>query len=332
MAYGGLKYHECRFKASHNSYQRNEDLHQQLSWSSGQPWQGGCRGLELDIWRHSDASKGTSLGYFTVAHSSPGSVPLAGYLGHLLSYHANHPGHDPVLVMLDIKSSRGSATAFAGEIDGYLGEWFDQKLVYRPADLRARSRQPQLIDVVRRAGWPRVDELKGRFIFLLSGTESWKKRYAESASPGSLCFADFDVADDQPFDELAAGLPADRVFVNMHVFSADFDAVEALRAGPQAARLHRPRLRPRLQGDLGQGDGRRRQRPVDRQGSRQRLGPGRARAGRRDLGTAAGRRLRLCRLGPERGAHRGVGLDVRPADQVDAVRHGGEDPRERRRR
>lgn len=222
MPYGGLRYHQCRFKASHNSYERDEDLHQQLSWSADQPWQGGCRGLELDIWRHSDATKGTSLGYFTVAHSSPGNVPLANHLGHLLSYHANQSDHDPVLVTLDIKSSQGSTSAFAAEIDRYLGEWFDRRLVYKPADLRARSRLPGLIDVVRRVGWPRIDELKGRFVFCLSGTEAWKRRYAELESAASLCFADFDVADDRSYEQLAPTLPKDRVFLNMHVFSADY--------------------------------------------------------------------------------------------------------------
>jgi hypothetical protein len=223
MAYGSLKFHQCRFKASHNSYERDEDLHQQLSWSASQPWQGGCRGLELDIWRHSDASPGTSLGYFTVAHSTPGNVPLANHLGHLLSYHANRLDHDPVLVTLDIKSSQGSASAFAAEIDHYIGEWFDRSLVYKPADLRARTPLPRLIDVVRRAGWPRIDELQGKFVFCLSGTEGWKRRYTELASPGSLCFADFDVADDRSYEQLAPTLPTDRVFLNMHVFSDDYD-------------------------------------------------------------------------------------------------------------
>jgi hypothetical protein len=222
MSYGGLRYHQCRFKASHNSYERDEDLHQQLHWSGSEPWQGGCRGLELDIWRHSDVSAGRNVGYFTVAHSTPGNRPLADYLGHLLSYHAQHHGHDPVLVTLDIKSTQGSAAKFASEIDRYLGEWFDPGLVYRPADLRTRSRLPELLQVVQRAGWPRIDELKGKFVFCLSGTEAWKGHYAAHTGAGSLCFADYDVADDQGFDELAAQLPANRVFLNMHVFSADY--------------------------------------------------------------------------------------------------------------
>jgi hypothetical protein len=222
MASAGLRWHRCRFKASHNSYERAENLHDQLRWSAGQPWQGGCRGVELDIWRHSGASKGTGLGYFTVAHSSPGNVPLANHLGHLLSYHASDPRHDPVLVTLDVKSSQGSVAVFPEEIDAYLGEWFDRALIYRPSDLRGRSRRGQLIDVVRREGWPSIDALRGRFVFVISGTEAWKRRYADATTPASLCFADADVADDRPYEALAGKLPSNRVFLNLHLFSADF--------------------------------------------------------------------------------------------------------------
>jgi len=234
IAAASPRWNACRFKASHNSYERDEDLHQQLRFDAARPWQGGCRGLELDIWRHSDASHGTSVGYFTVAHSTPGNVPLANHLGHLLSYHANEPRHDPVLVTIDIKSSQGSAAAFPAEIDAYLGEWFDRTLVYRPADLRAKSRRGTLIEAVRASGWPTIDALRGRFVFVLSGTEAWKRRYAETTTGTSLCFADADVADDEPYDVLAPRLPADRVFLNMHLFSADFavwkESVARLRA------------------------------------------------------------------------------------------------------
>ena len=234
IAVASPRWNACRFKASHNSYERDEDLHQQLGFDAVRPWQGGCRGLELDIWRHSGASHGTALGYFTVAHSSPGNVPLANHLGHLLSYHANEPRHDPVLVTLDVKSSQGSAAAFPAELDAYLGEWFDRTLVYRPADVRGRSRRGSLIDVVRASGWPTIDALRGRFVFVLSGTEAWKRRYAETTTVASLCFADADVADDKPYEDLAPRLPTNRVFLNMHLFSADFavwkQSVPRLRA------------------------------------------------------------------------------------------------------
>ena len=43
-------YNRVAFKASHNSYERNEmPITTQLNWSKTNPHQKGCRGLELDI-------------------------------------------------------------------------------------------------------------------------------------------------------------------------------------------------------------------------------------------------------------------------------------------
>jgi len=45
-----LRYSEVAFKASHNSYDRDEKpITTQTGWSSKNQYQGGCRGLELDI-------------------------------------------------------------------------------------------------------------------------------------------------------------------------------------------------------------------------------------------------------------------------------------------
>ena len=71
-----MKYHEVSFKQSHNSYERKEDPHVTLTFHSQDPGNAGCRGLEYDIWRHSDATGGKSVGYFTVAHTIPGGRRL----------------------------------------------------------------------------------------------------------------------------------------------------------------------------------------------------------------------------------------------------------------
>ncbi len=90
-----MKYHEISFKASHNSYDRNEPIHEQLTYFINNPSRCGCRGLEFDIWRHSSAKES----FFTVSHLNPnGGYPFAYYLGLLLSYHYNHPQHDVILL------------------------------------------------------------------------------------------------------------------------------------------------------------------------------------------------------------------------------------------
>ena len=89
------------FKASHNSYDRKESLSEQLTLKSP-IYQCGCRGIELDIWRHSSDSMND--GYFTVNHATNGGPKLSVYLDQLSDWHTKNPDHDVIWVMLDIKS------------------------------------------------------------------------------------------------------------------------------------------------------------------------------------------------------------------------------------
>ena len=188
-----MKYHEVSFKQSHNSYDRDEDSHVTLTFHSDDLGNAGCRGLEYDIWRHSDATGGKSVGYFTVAHTGGGGPPFASYLGYLLSWHLANPRHDVIFVTVDIKSSGGSKEVFPDEIDTYMREWFNEKLVFTPRHLSPLS--DDFVAYVKKNGWPEVDSLRGRFIFCLSGNNDWKSFYAKTNARRRLCFADADFDD-----------------------------------------------------------------------------------------------------------------------------------------
>ena len=214
-------YNGVAFKASHNSYERDEDIHAQLLWDPDEPWQGGCRGLEIDINRHSDASGGTSARYFQVSHNRGGyGTPLAAYLGYMLSWHLADPGHDPVFVDLDIKSESGDASLFPGEIDTYLIEWFDAALIYTPGKLLLKEPTLDLVAIVQKYGWPTLADLKGKFLFCLSGHDPWKKLYAETDPGGRLCFADFKVSDTDKSSPVTSGY---RVVANLDLKSDHYD-------------------------------------------------------------------------------------------------------------
>ena len=188
-----MKYHEVSFKQSHNSYDRDEDSHVTLTFHSDDLGNAGCRGLEYDIWRHSDATGGRSVGYFTVAHTGGGGPPFASYLGYLLSWHLANPRHDVIFVTVDIKSSGGSKEVFPDEIDTYMRVWFNEKLVFTPRHLSPLS--DDFVAYVKKNGWPEVDSLRGRFIFCLSGNNDWKSYYAKTNARRRLCFADADFDD-----------------------------------------------------------------------------------------------------------------------------------------
>lgn len=210
-----MKYHEVSFKVSHNSFDRDESIHEQLQFFSNDPSRCGCRGLEFDIWRHT----GQKEKLFTVHHTLPfAGHPLAHYLGLLLSFHFNNPNHDPILVTLDIKSS-GNKLPFPNQIDSYLRDFFNRALLFTPAEL-FQIPGVSLCENVIRFGWPDTQAMKGKFIFCLSGNKDWKKFYAASNITSRLCFSDKDVDDDDP--NIFIPVRGNIVFFNMHIWSANF--------------------------------------------------------------------------------------------------------------
>lgn len=218
MVDANAAFHRLLFKASHNSYDRAGDLASQLLFNPASPALGGCRGLELDLVRHSDASGGANGGYFRVNHVAGQTGPhLKTYLDQLRALHQQAPDHDPVFVTLDIKSAAGAFTVFPDEIDTYLRTHFDPALLYTPSHF---LRSPG--DLVQNAvahGWPALSVLRGKFIFCLSGNKRWKAYYADKDPAQRLCFADVDLPDNQ-----AAEKPpqtGNRIVANFNLHSAN---------------------------------------------------------------------------------------------------------------
>ncbi|MEM1367617.1 MAG: hypothetical protein AAGG02_06255 [Cyanobacteria bacterium P01_H01_bin.15] len=174
-----------------------------MTWNPNKPSNGGCRGVEFDIWRHSSPfvnMRSISEGFFTVNHSSPSSgKSLKYYLDQLIAWYkkADKVG-GPVLVTLDIKSSNGDIAEFPNEIDTYLKCYFRSSLIYKPQDLYTdRNQHGSICERVIRGGWP-VPKNETYFIFCLSGTPAWKYFYAAQDPLSRLCFSDFDRPDNDP--------------------------------------------------------------------------------------------------------------------------------------
>ncbi len=195
-------YDQMIFKASHNSYDHKETLDQQLTFYPTDPSKCGCLGLELDIWRHTGSYVPYEVmgkEFFTVAHLTPGSITLSSYFDQILKWHEANPGHYPVLVTMDIKSKLGGFDNFDLEIDTYLKLYFGEDLIFKPNQLLYDS-ELSLCENVIATGWPSIDsaELKGKFIFCLSGNKDWKKEYALTDLPARYCFSDEDKSDSDP--------------------------------------------------------------------------------------------------------------------------------------
>ena len=97
-------YQSVKFKASHNSYERDErPVTVQLAWTrrEGHRHQGGCRGLEIDLrespnlfaWSvHHDEYQGRADAQFTE------------YLRHLRAWSSFEGRHDVITIILDLKA------------------------------------------------------------------------------------------------------------------------------------------------------------------------------------------------------------------------------------
>lgn len=233
------------FKASHNSYDRDETIPQQLTFNSSEAYQCGCRGVELDIWRHSDDPT-MNPGLFTVNHiSGLSGDTLKSWLDQVLSWHHSNPNHDLVWVMLDIKSSNGDSSSFPNEIDGYLTTYFGTELIASPKVLFPDlSDNNPIGDIVRAKGWATLGSFKNKFIFCLSGNEDWKKVYVNQSPTTRLCLADctddknlsntrvvYNVKAGKGKDDTIKSLIKNNIFIRVYDVDSENDWKDAINMG-----------------------------------------------------------------------------------------------------
>jgi Phosphoinositide phospholipase C, Ca2+-dependent len=193
-------YQHVILKASHNSYDVKQNgvpvtLGMQLAFDTTDPSNYGCRGLELDIWRHSDDPMTES--FFQVSHTNLGeTTPLAYYLNELkLWSNFQKQDHDVIWITIDVKSTHGDAKSFPDELDTYLTKYFDASLIASPTFLfpNFTTDDQKLSEVVAKYGWPTLNQLKGKFIFCISGNSTdFKKAYYHQKPTTRYCLVDSD--------------------------------------------------------------------------------------------------------------------------------------------
>ena len=140
---------------------------------------------------------------FKVIHS-PGfdflstTPSLEAALHELVNWSADHPGHFPLLVMLELKEViEGPAGVSALPFDGEALNELDRVLASRvPAPQRLipddlRQQRATLREAILEEGWPTLEECRGRMIFALDNTGAVRDRYlyGHSALEGRMMFA-----------------------------------------------------------------------------------------------------------------------------------------------
>jgi hypothetical protein len=199
-------------KAAHNSYQRDEILTDQIAWSSAQPYQGGCRALELDI---SQARSGNA---WSVGHKEEydrNYRQLSQFLNELSVWSRNNCLHDVITIHLDLKHVEAD---FVQKLDDYIRAHFHVGIVttiYQPGELMGS--EATLPAGAGKNGWPTLDQLRGRFIFCVTGNGQAKDRYSRTDPRNRLCFADKDISDsdrNDPWSDVC-------VFFSYNLFTAN---------------------------------------------------------------------------------------------------------------
>lgn len=169
------RYNKITFKGSHNSYERRESITQQLTHykkNGKTSYNGNCMALEFDIWRHTKPIRNGRVdsGLWTVNHLVNTGPKLSRYLNELMDWHNRTPNHHPIMIKLDVKSKNGGYQNFHDQIDVYLKNHFNQNLIYKPKNL-FKNNQISLVENIQRSDWPTVNELRGKFIFVLTGNQ-----------------------------------------------------------------------------------------------------------------------------------------------------------------
>ena len=200
------RYKQVRQKASHNSYQRKEDVVEQLARQ-------GVRTVEFDVHIKGKglAPVGDWLTYHTNADKGANCFYLSDCYQKLVAFHQTMPDHDVITVFFDVNDLKSPGHS-KEDFNRLILKNFPQGSVYKPGDLMAACPSAKnLQESVTLSGcaWPRMKDLKGKFIFVVAGGAGYFTR------------ARYDIRNDVPFLATYQDRPElmhedlDRVFFNM---------------------------------------------------------------------------------------------------------------------
>jgi len=165
-----LLYNQVSQKASHNSYQRKEDLVTQLKDFR-------IRTIEFDAHSKS-APAGDWLVYHNLKDDSTNCRLLSECYAKVMEFHKSEPDHDVVTIFFDVD---GFNEKGHGKADFYelIERSFPKGSIVKPADLMsACALAKTLQESVTRpgCGWPRLQDLRGKFILVVTGVPETPKK------------------------------------------------------------------------------------------------------------------------------------------------------------
>lgn len=163
------RYSQLRAKAVHNAYQRMEGLFDQLVYHH-------ARVLELDIHPAKGAWPTLPGDWYVYHDAGDGQTSchrLSDCLDAVQSFHRAVPDHEVVTLVLDLKAELAGVGHSPADLDARLSKHFDAETLFTPLKLfSACPGATTLRDAVTGCAWPRVDELRGKILVVLTGGSS----------------------------------------------------------------------------------------------------------------------------------------------------------------
>jgi hypothetical protein len=165
-----IRYDKVRQKSSHNAFERKESLRAQLETHS-------IRSLEIDI-HHTKSLFQAPLGDWFVYHSmfeffgvlfslASQCTLFSNCLTEISQFHATHDRHEVITVWIDV-FDRVDPNQFAAAIL----KIFPSRDLWTPQDLLDSCvGATTLRDAIKTCGWPTLEQLRGKLIFVLTGNK-----------------------------------------------------------------------------------------------------------------------------------------------------------------
>ena len=191
---GYLKYNNVMFKGSHNSYERRESIEEQLNYSNP-IHQNNVLALEFDVWRNTPKNYNRTnipSNTWVVNHwPHPGKRgrTLASYFSQLKNWHTKVKNHVPVMIKLDIKSSNGGYQNFHEQIDWYLSRFLGDDIIFSSREMFKDPNRSLRHNMLYNEAWPTIDQLRGKFIIVLTGNDSFIDQYSKFLHNRRTAFA-----------------------------------------------------------------------------------------------------------------------------------------------
>ncbi len=210
MSVDGIAYNEVHQKSIHNAYQRTEGLLDQLLY-----W--GARSMEIDLHTEDPFGNDIDFGDWAVFHhkADPESSVhrLSQVLEMLAGFHRTVPNHEVITIFLDMVDplpARSDAAHSYKRLDALLEEKLGDA-IFRPEQLiEGVPGAKWARTAVRARGWPTLGELRGKFIFCLTGKADNYAQTKIQARKRTAFVATY-------LNEVeAASIDLDRVFYNVN--------------------------------------------------------------------------------------------------------------------